>query len=94
MRHLYCLWKLIIPCLISQRKNDKFSYNPGSGYKTITVSPGVYEISQISSEIARLMKEQGDEPKNIVMDIQKHTLKSMIKLKNNCKVDFTIDIIH
>ena len=44
-------------------KNDKFSYNPGSGHKTITVSPWAYEISQISSEIARLMKEQGDEPK-------------------------------
>jgi len=38
-------------------KNDNFSYNPGSGYKTITVSPGAYEISQISSEIARLMKQ-------------------------------------
>jgi len=41
------------------KKNDQFSYNPGSGYKTITVSPGAYEISQISSEIARLMKKQG-----------------------------------
>ena len=38
-------------------KNAKFCYNPGSGYKTITVSPGAYEISQISSKIARLMKE-------------------------------------
>ena len=54
-------------------KNDKFSHNPGSGDKTITVSPGAYKIFQISSEIARLMKEQGDEPKNIVIDIQKHT---------------------
>ena len=44
-------------------KNDKFSYHLWSGYKTITVSPGAYEISQISSEIVRLMKEQGDEQK-------------------------------
>ncbi len=72
-------------------KNNKFSYNPGSGYKTITVSPGAYEISQISSEVSRLMKEQGDEPKNMVIDIQKHTSKSTIKLKNNYKVDFTIE---
>ena len=37
------------------------------------------------------MKEQGDEQKNIVMDIYKHTSKSMFKPKNNYKVDFTID---
>ena len=59
-------------------KNDKFSYNPGSWYKTITVSSGAYEISQISSEIARLMKNQGDEPKNIVIDIQKQRLNLKI----------------
>ena len=29
--------------------------------------------------------------KNIVIDIQKHTSKPTMKLKNNCKVDFTID---
>ena len=72
-------------------KNDKFSYNPGSGYKTITFSPGAYGDSQISSKIACLMKEQGDDPKNIVIDIQKHSSKSTIKLKNNFKVDFTIN---
>ena len=38
-------------------------------------------ISQISSEIACLLKEQGDEPKNIVIAIQKHTSKSTIKRK-------------
>jgi len=48
-------------------KNDKFSYNLGSSNKTITVSPGASEISQISSKIARLMKEQGDEPKKILL---------------------------
>ena len=37
------------------------------------------------------MKEQGDEPKKIVIDIQKHTSKSTIKLKYNYKVDFTIN---
>ena len=31
------------------------SYNPGSEYKTITIPPGAFEISQISSEIAYLM---------------------------------------
>ena len=44
-------------------KNNKFSYNSGSGYKTIAVLSGAYEISQISSKIARCMKDQGDEPK-------------------------------
>ena len=46
-----------------REKNNKFSYNSGSGYKTRTVSSGAYEISQISSEIAWIMKEHGDEPK-------------------------------
>ena len=71
--------------------NDKFSYNPGSSYKTKIVSPGAYQISQISSEISRLLKQQGDEPKNIVIDIQQHTSISTIKLKNNYKVYFTIN---
>ena len=62
MRHLYCLWKHNTLFNITE-KNDKLSYILGSGYKTITVSPEAYEISQISSEIAPLMKEQGDEPK-------------------------------
>ena len=72
-------------------KNNKFSYNLGSGYKTITTPPRAHEISQISSEIVYLMKKQGDKPRNITIGIQKHTSKSSIQLKSNYKVDFTID---
>ena len=49
-------------------KNNKFSNNPGSGYKTITIPPGAHEISQISSEIAYLMKKQWDDPINILQN--------------------------
>ena len=45
-------------------------------------------VCKYTTQKESLMKEQGDEPKNIVIDIQKHTSKSMIKLKNNRKFFF------
>ena len=91
MKHLYCLWKLTIPCLISQRKTTSLVIiweriqNDNIFIWSIRDFPNIFRNCS-PYERTRWWT------KNIVTDIQKHTSKSTIRLKNRYKVDFTIEI--
>lgn len=72
-------------------KNNVFTYSTDSGltWKTITLSLGSYEISQINSEIDRLMRLNRD--KGIDIEVNYHTLGSVIHIKpETYEVDFTV----
>lgn len=81
--------------------NNNFKYFNGKVNKTIILTPGAYEVTDINTEIQRLMKLQGDvttkvveansaDTFNINLSVNTQTLKSVITLKNNYTVDFTI----
>ena len=61
-------------------KNNVFRYSTDSGatWKEITLAVGSYEISQINSEIQRLMQLNGDS--GIEITINYHTLGSVVNI--------------
>src|SRR5271154_4543736 len=77
--------------------NNQFKYFNGTVNRTITLSPGAYEINAINSEIQRQMVLFGDYTSvatgntfsiNITGNVS--TLKTVITLANGYTVDFTI----
>jgi len=72
-------------------KNNVFTYSTDSGstWKTITLAVGSYEISQINSEIRRLMQLNGDS--GIEIAINYHTLGSVVNITPAAyQVDLTV----
>ena len=76
-------------------KNNNLRYNNGTSWKTITLAPGAYEIDGLNSEIQRQMKSNNDVKINnghvtyyFKLYPNMSTLKSVIELSNNFKVDF------
>ena len=62
----------------------------GATWKEITLAVGSYEISQINSEIQRLIQLDGDS--GIEITINYYTLKSVVNITpSTCQVDFTVD---
>ena len=71
-------------------KNNVFRYSTDSGatWKEITLAVGSYEISQINSEIQRLMQLDGDSG----IEITINTLGSVVNITpSTYQVDFTVD---
>ena len=79
-------------------ENNKFKYNNGTTWKTLTIPLGAYNITDIDEIIKRLMKVNGDfdnsdtdNPKYYIsIEANYNTFKSIIQLSNGYKVDFTI----
>ena len=72
-------------------KNNVFVYSSDSGstWKTITLATGSYEISQINSEIQRLMQLNGDS--GIEIAVNYYSLGSVINITPaTYQVDFTV----
>jgi hypothetical protein len=72
-------------------RNNVFTYSTDSGaiWKTIKLATGSYEISQINSEIQRLMALVGDS--GIQISINNHTLGSVVNItQDTYQVDFTV----
>src|SRR5277367_2526350 len=76
--------------------NNNFRYFNGTAWKTITISPGAYEVDAINNEIRRQMKTNNDVTTtsgvttyyfNLYPNFS--TSKSIIDLTNNYQVDFT-----
>jgi len=71
-------------------KNNVFRYSTDSGttWKDITLAGGSYEISQINSEMQRLMQLNGDS--GIEVTINYHALGSVVNITpDKYEVDFT-----
>ena len=71
-------------------KNNKFKYNNGTDWKTISVSPGAYNIRDLNGEIKRLIKGEDDDDEKIYIRANFNTLKSRVIITGDYQVDFTI----
>ena len=78
--------------------NNLFKFSPdfGNTWKTITIPTGCYEVSAINAYIQRRMKDMGyyDSTNSvyyITISTNFNTLKTVLSLAANYKVDFTID---
>ncbi|DAC81749.1 TPA_asm: penton [Trichoplax MELD virus] len=82
-------------------KNNKFKYFNGKVWKNTIIPPGAYNVVDIQKAIQNIMKENNDYiPANtsgdenlfhVNISPNYNTFKSEIELKNNYKLDFTID---
>ena len=77
--------------------NNLFKYSPnfGTTWNTITIPTGCYEISAINAYIQRSMKDAGyydstNSAYYITLSTNFNTLKTIISLAPNYKIDFTI----
>jgi hypothetical protein len=70
--------------------NNNFRYSPDNGvtWVNINIPEGSYEIVDIQEYIQRIMKENGHEH-NLTLEPNNNTLKSVLEISPNCKVDFT-----
>ena len=71
--------------------NNKFRYsnNSGTNWYNLTLTPGAYNVTDINTEIKRLIKANGHEPDNVTITPNYNTLKSRLTLANGYQVDFT-----
>ncbi|EDV18724.1 uncharacterized protein TRIADDRAFT_62799 [Trichoplax adhaerens] len=82
-------------------KNNKFKYFNGKVWKNTIIPPGAYNVVDIQKALQNIMKENNDYiPANtsgdenlfhVNISPNYNTFKSEIELKNNYKLDFTID---
>ena len=70
--------------------NNNFRYSPDNGltWVNINIPEGSYEIVDIQEYIQRIMKENGHEH-NLTLEPNNNTLKSVLEISPNYKVDFT-----
>ena len=70
--------------------NNNFRYSPDNGvtWVNINIPEGSYEIVDIQEYIQRIMKENGHEH-NVTLEPNNNTLKSVLEISPNHKVDFT-----
>jgi hypothetical protein len=73
--------------------NNKFYYRNGTDAvdKVVTVDTGGYDIKDYYDAISTAMTVNGDEPKNLVIELIKASGKTRITLKNGYKVYFNKD---
>ena len=69
--------------------NNKFYYNYGTQTKEVTMDTGGYNIKDYYEAIQVFMKANGDDPKNLVIELIEATGKTRITLQNNYKVYFS-----
>jgi len=78
-----------IPNITNKNNVFKYSTDSGTTWKTITLETGSYEISQINSEVQRLMALNGDS--GIEITINYHTLGSVVNITpTTYQVDFSV----
>ena len=77
--------------------NNKFKYSPNNGatWVTIAIPEGSYEIEDINSYIQMIMKnndhyDAGNEAYTITISANNNTLRSVLTISTDYKVDFTI----
>ena len=77
--------------------NNQFRYNNGRDWKIITLALGAHEITSVNKEIQRKMKLnndctiiEGKDTFHFKLFPNQSTLRSVIELSNNYKVDFSI----
>lgn len=76
--------------------NNNFRYSPDNGatWTNINIPEGSYEIVDINEYIQRIMRENGHyntaaDEYNITLEPNNNTLKSVLDISTNYKVDFT-----
>jgi hypothetical protein len=77
-----------IPNISATNNIFRYSSNGGTTWKTITLNVGSYQITDINSEITRLLTANGDT--GIVIEANTFTLGSSILIPINYQVDFTV----
>src|SRR5438876_1111920 len=66
--------------------NNKFYYNNGTANREVTLDTGGYNIKDYYDAIQVAMKANGDDPKNLVIELIEATGKTRIILQNGYKV--------
>lgn len=71
--------------------SNKFYYNNGSVDRTVTLDTGAYNIANYYENVKLYMIKYGDDPKNLVIELNQATGKVHIILNNGYKVYFNKD---
>ena len=71
--------------------NNNFKYYNGEKWVTIKVPPGAYNIKDINIEIKNRISDNDDNEDAITLSANFNTSKTILRIRDNYKVDFNID---
>lgn len=72
----------------SDYDNTTFRYYNGAAYKTVNLTPGIYNASDLINAIEVGITANSDDPLNLVWSVNENTQKFVLTLLNGYKVDF------
>ena len=76
------------PNIDEENNKMKFSLDAGATWKIIALSIGCYDITDIATEIERMVIKKGGKKGDIKIEANKNTFQCILTLKKNIEVDF------